>query len=108
MKRNSLRLIGRLAVGIFIGSYVFLAGVEFPNANAASFLQPTVNVPVVMQNADGTVNVVVEVNAVTDVVRLDATDTAKTVTLTSGVYDLRLFRDAQLIGTSTPREKSEQ
>jgi hypothetical protein len=101
------RIFGRLAFGVSIGCSALLVGTDRPEAARRSFLQPAVGVPVVMANANGTVDVVVEVATVTEDVRVDASDPAKTKKLTSGVYDLRLFRDGQLIGTSTPREKTE-
>ncbi len=69
-------------------------------------LRPAVGMPQVSEpSADGTVDVTVEVATVTEEVAIDdAKDRTKKKTLTSGVYDLRLFRNGQLIGTSTPKE----
>ena len=50
----------------------------------------------------GTVNVRVEVESITEDVTIDASDHSKKTRLSSGVYDLRLFRDGQLVDTSTP------
>src|SRR5207244_10929132 len=58
-------------------------------------------------NADGTVDVTVEVASMTEEVSIDANDRSKKKKLTSGVYDLRLSRDGQLVGTSTPRAAME-
>ncbi|PYT00039.1 MAG: hypothetical protein DMF63_08700 [Acidobacteria bacterium] len=108
MTGASARLLGRCAVAVFMAACVILGGTEGRVADAASFLRPAISAPVVSVNTDGTVNVVVEVTTVTEDVRYDADDTTRTRKMTSGVYDLRLFRDGQLIGTSTPREKTEQ
>lgn len=101
------RYFGCLMVGMVIGLWALLVVGDRPEAARGTFLQPAIGVPVVTANANGTVDVVVEVATVTEDVRVDASDPTKTKKLTSGVYDLRLSRDGQLIGTSTPRERAE-
>ncbi|MEP7148190.1 MAG: caspase family protein [Acidobacteriota bacterium] len=55
-------------------------------------------------NVDGTVDVTIEIENV----RQELTRNDKKEMLSSGVYDLRLFRDGQLIGSSTPKEAIEK
>lgn len=83
---------------------------------ASNFVRPEVDLTrpsigeprISPRNADGTVDITVDVASVTEDVSIDASDRTKKKTLTSGVYDLRLFRDGQLIGSSAPREAIEK
>ncbi len=52
------------------------------------------------------VDVTIEVESVMDNVSVSATERTKTKQLISGAYDLRLFRDGQLVGVSAPPSKS--
>ncbi|MDT4967578.1 MAG: hypothetical protein QOJ64_2315 [Acidobacteriota bacterium] len=56
-------------------------------------------------NASDLADVKVEVDSVTEDISISATDRTKKTQLISGVFDLRLFRDGQLIGGSTPPGK---
>jgi WD40 repeat protein len=68
--------------------------------------QPVVKIEKVEQAAGavGTVSVTVEVGRASDEFSRDG----KKVMRETGVYDLRLFRDGQLVGVSTPRDKLAQ
>jgi WD40 repeat protein len=57
--------------------------------------------------ADNTVDITVEVDTVTEDVSVSGADRALKKKLTSGAYDLRLFRDGQLLSGSTPTKKLE-
>lgn len=59
------------------------------------------------KNAVGLADVTVEVESVTEDVSISAADRALKKKLTSKAFDLRLFRDGQLVGVSTPKEKLE-
>lgn len=56
-------------------------------------------------NASDLVDVTIEVQSVTQDVSVSATDKTKKKQLISGVFDLRLFRDGQLVDCSTPSDK---
>ncbi|HEX7312606.1 MAG TPA: caspase family protein [Pyrinomonadaceae bacterium] len=71
-------------------------------------VQPKVAIREVKPAAAASVDVVVEAESVTGDVTSGATGRARPKQLSSGVYDLRLFRDGQLVGASTPREKLER
>ncbi len=60
-------------------------------------IRPVANVP-------DSVDVAIEVEDVTDDVNVFAPDGTTKKRLSSGVFDLRLFRDEQLVGVSTPKE----
>ena len=60
-----------------------------------------------VKNADGLADVTVEVESVTEDVSISATDRTKKEKLISKAFDLRLFRDGQLVGVSTPKDKLE-
>jgi WD40 repeat protein len=70
-------------------------------------VQPRVSVTQVTPSTGtaDSVDVAVEVESVTEDVSVSATDRTKKRRLTSGAYDLRLFRDGQLVGVSTPADK---
>jgi WD40 repeat protein len=72
-----------------------------PSTSQLNHIQPNIGKPQIsMPKADGTVDVTVEIkNTQGEIIRDN-----KKETLTSGVYDLRLFRDNQLVGQSTPQE----
>lgn len=107
-----MRTGAKLGVLAFVVTAIAIAsgfvGMEKTVSARRSLLSPAIGAPAVVQNANGTVNVTVEVSSVTEDVRTHADDPTKTTKLTSGIYDVRLFRDGQLIGTSTPKEKTEQ
>jgi len=58
-------------------------------------------------NAD-LADVTIEVESVTEDINISATDETQKKRLSSGVYDLRLFRDGQLVGDSVPQYRLEQ
>jgi hypothetical protein len=67
----------------------------------SGYSAPSMTAPSIVQAyADGTVDVSVEVESVTETIGGKA--------VTSGVYDLRLFRDGQLIGSSIPQAALEK
>ncbi len=68
-------------------------------------VQPKVAIQEIRPGADvpGSVDVTVEVENVTDDVSVFAPDGTMKKRLSSGVFDLRLFRDGQLVGVSTPK-----
>jgi len=68
-------------------------------------VQPRVSIKNVTPAANGSVGVTVGVENVIQEVRIGATDSSKGKQFDSGVYDLRLFRDGQLVGYSTSDEK---
>ncbi len=76
---------------------------------ATGLLRPEVGtMSISVPKTDGTVDVMVEVTSVTENVTNDPNDRSKKKTLTSGVFDLRLFRDGQLVNTSTPKSATEK
>ena len=102
---TSLHRIG-VALLIF-GSVIILPlqATPVPRSGKLDLVLPTVGIPKVSEpNVDGMVDVTVEVATVTEEVSNDQTKKK----VTSGVYDLRLFRNGQLIGTSTPKESIEK
>lgn len=79
-----------------------------PPISEINRVQSKVGVPrITAVNDDQTVNVTVEVESTTEKVTINANDHSQKKELTSGVYDLRLFRDGQLIGTSTSRKATQ-
>jgi WD40 repeat protein/uncharacterized caspase-like protein len=70
-------------------------------------VQPRVAIKEIKSSANSTdsVDVTVDIENVIEDVSISATDRTKKKQLTSGAYDLRLFRDGQLVGVSTPKEK---
>jgi WD40 repeat protein len=81
-----------------------LAGEEFapvPDLTALNRTQPEVKIKSVTPAADGTVDVTVEVANRTSTTQKNTAGGAAT----SGVYDVRVFRDGQLVGHSTPTER---
>jgi WD40 repeat protein len=59
----------------------------------------------IASNTAELVDVTVEVENVTEVISIGVRDRAKKKQLSSGVFDVRLFRSRQLVGHSTPDEK---
>ena len=69
-------------------------------------VQPKVAIKIkAAAGATDLVDVTVEVESMTDDVSISATDRTKKKRLSSGAFDLRLFRDGQLVGVSTPKDK---
>ena len=81
-----------------------LAGEEFapvPDLTALNRTQPEVKIKSVTPATDGTVDVTVEVANRTSTTQHNPAGGAAT----SGVYDVRIFRDGKLVGHSTPTER---
>ncbi|PYT00041.1 MAG: hypothetical protein DMF63_08710 [Acidobacteria bacterium] len=79
-----------------------------PSIAELNRVQAKLGKPVVSAiKADGTVDVTVAVESITEEVTVSA-DRAQKAKRTSGAFDLRLFLDGQLIGTSTPKERQEK
>ena len=57
-----------------------------------------------VKNADSLADVTVEIESVTEDISISATENKK---LSSKAFDLRLFRDGQLVGVSAPKDKLE-
>lgn len=79
-----------------------------PSIAEINRVQPKVLIKDVRQTRDSAdlVDVTVEVESVTE--EVSAADRAKKEKKTSGVFDLRLFRDEQLVGVSAPPERQEK
>ena len=73
-------------------------------------VQPKVAIKGIKPNAVSSdlADVTIEVENITEDVSLSATDRTKKKQLSSGAFDLRLFRDGQLVGDSTPKDKLEK
>jgi uncharacterized caspase-like protein len=89
-----------------------LAGEQFkplPSIAEINRVQPKVVIKEIKstENALGLVDVTVEVESITEDVTVSATDKTKKDKKISGAYDLRLFRDGQLVGVSAPKDKLE-
>lgn len=87
-----------------------LRGEQFqplPSIAHINRVQPRVNITNIkpaVKDPDS-VEVTVDVESATEAVSISATDPAKKKRFSSGVFDLRLFRDGQLVGYSTNDEK---
>ena len=81
-----------------------------PSIAEINRVQPNVKINEIkpVTNSTDLADVTIEVENVTDEVSLSATDKTQKKQLSSGVYDLRLFRDGQLVGVSTPKDKLEK
>lgn len=81
-----------------------------PSIAEINRVQPNVRIKEIKPVANSTAlaDVTIEIENVTDEVSLSATDKTQKKQLSSGVYDLRLFRDRQLVGVSTPKDKLEK
>jgi WD40 repeat protein/uncharacterized caspase-like protein len=81
-----------------------------PSIAEINRVQPRVEIEEItpIQGSDDLVNVKVTVQSITENVTISADDHRKKEEKTSGAYDLRLFRDGQLIGVSSPAEKLEE
>lgn len=81
-----------------------------PSIAEINRVQPKVLIKNVQQVKDSAdlVDVTVDVESVTEDVSVSAADRAKKEKKTSGVFDLRLFRDEQFVGVSAPQEKLEK
>lgn len=84
-----------------------LTGEQFkslPSIADINRVQPKVAIKEIKSSANVTdlVDVTVEVESVKEDVSVNATDRTKKKQLVSGAYDLRLFRDGQLVGSSAP------
>lgn len=77
-----------------------------PSIASINRVQPKVAIKKIRAaNGADLIDVTVEVGNVTEDVSLSATDRTKKRRLSSGVFDVRLFRDGQLVGHSTTDEK---
>lgn len=78
-----------------------------PSISEINRVQPKVVIKEInlAKNADSLADVTVEVESVTEDVSVSATDRSKKEKKTSEAFDLRLFRDGQLVGVSTPKDK---
>lgn len=110
VKKTTAAQVAMQFVIVVIVGYSLLSLASYRKiANASSFLSPGLGVPRISDvKDDGTVDVAVEVESISEDVTADANDRSKKKKLTSGVYDLRLFRDGQLVGTSAAKEKLEE
>ena len=98
-------LVRNCAFCLFFFAFLLWAlFLDRPATRAAISSKPGIGVPRVTQNANGTVDVTVEVQSAKE----ELTRDGKTQVVASGVYDLRLFRDGQLVGSSTTREATER
>ena len=81
-----------------------------PSIAEINRVQPKVLIKDVRKVKDSAdlVDVTVEVESVTEDVSVSVLDRAKKEKKTSGVFDLRLFRDEQLVGVSAPQGKLEK
>ncbi len=89
------RLLGRI-----------VDGEEFapvPDLSTLNITQPSVKITNIKQTSPETVSVTVEVASVKSELQKDASGNP----LTSGIYDIRLFRNGQLVGYTTSSEKFE-
>lgn len=87
-----------------------LAGEQFkplPSIAVINRVQPKIIIKEIKPAADGLVNITVEIESVKEDVSVSATDRTKKKQLVSGAYDLRLFRNGQLVGTSAARQDLE-
>ncbi len=80
-----------------------------PSIGEINRIQPRLSMPKadMPPREDLTIDVTVEVESVEEASTGD-TDATRKEPRRSGVYDLRLFRDGQLVATSTPKERAEQ
>ena len=79
-----------------------------PSIAEINRVQPRVAIKEVKANAAGMADVTVEVESVTENVGISAADRTKKKSATSGVFDVRLFRDGQVVGNSTPDASLEE
>lgn len=77
-----------------------------PSIGQLNRTQPKLSETKLVPVGDGTVDVTIDVESLDSEVA--AADPAKKEIQRSGAYDLRLFRDGQLVATSTPRDRTEQ
>jgi WD40 repeat protein len=80
---------------------------SLPSIASINRVQPKVGIKEIklaVNDAD-LVDVTVEVGSITEDVSVSATDRTKKKRLSSGMFDVRLFRDGQLVGHSTPDKK---
>jgi hypothetical protein len=105
MKRN-IRSIGTVFLIVASSCVTSMGwGIEVGRTRAAAFTSPAISQPIIQPvAADGTVDVTVEVESATETLQREG----KPVKVTSGVYDLRLFRDGQLVGSSIPKAAVEK
>lgn len=90
-----------------------LKGEQFkalPSIADINRVQPKVAIKKIKPGTNGvdSVDVVVEVESVTEDISTNATDRTEKKRLASGAFDLRLFRNGQLVGVSTPKDKLAQ
>ncbi len=81
---------------------------QLPAVAEINRVQARITKPKMVQKEGGIVDVVVEIESATEDVTIDANDHSKKQRLTSGAYDLRLFRDGQLVGTSASQERLQE
>jgi WD40 repeat protein len=110
-------LLNPLPLDVFMRQYYepgllrrALRGEQFkplPSIADINRVQPKVSITNVNQAANDadSVEVTVDVESATEAVSISATDPAKKKRFSSGAFDLRLFRDGQLVGYSTSDEK---
>lgn len=87
------RLLGRIVDGEEFA--------DVPNLSSLNITQPFVKIKDIRQTAPDTVSVTVDVMNMKSELQKDASGRP----LESGVYDLRLFRNGQLVGYTTPTNK---
>jgi WD40 repeat protein len=89
-----------------------LAGEQFkllPSIADINRVQPKVMIREIkpISNTSDLADITIEVERVEDEVSISATDITKKTKLASGAYDLRLFRDGQLVGVSSAKKDLE-
>ena len=81
-----------------------------PSIAEINRVQPKVAIKETKRSANSSelADIVVEVTNVTEGVSVSTTDKTKKIQLASGAFDLRLFRDGQLVGVSTQKNDLEK
>jgi hypothetical protein len=82
---------------------------RLPPITELNRVQPKVAITEIKPAADGNdlLDITVDVENVTEDIEISAKDTTKKKRISSGVFDLRLFREGQLVGNSTPKQNLE-
>lgn len=80
-----------------------------PSIAEINRVQPKVEIRDIRSSGNGGLaDVTVEVENVTEELSVSAENKTRKKEVSSGAYDLRLFRDGQLVGVSTPKDKLAQ
>src|SRR5690606_26466984 len=79
-----------------------------PSIAEINRVQPKLSPPVISPRSDGTVDVSIDVESVEEESSISDASGVTRGKMTSGVYDLRLFRNGQLVAMATPRDRAEQ